>query len=201
MLARAWAAFRREGIGLIGNRMRRFARKAIGRQQLMVYRMPPGGSAIAPRHELVELDAGIRAADSIPWERREIDARLNSGAHLFALRARNRLVSFAWVSRAQNFRVDEIRRELRSDTPLTWIWDCKTPAEFRGRGYYPELICRLAIRFGTGDAAIFVRTDNTASVRGILKAGFQPWVAIAVTKWRATLRKRGSCAGALAISK
>jgi hypothetical protein len=198
MILRAWAAFRREGIGLIGSRVARLARNAIGRQKLIVYRMPPGAPAVAQRHEVVELGPGV-AADSIPWETREIEARLTSGARLFALRAGDRLVSFAWVSRLTVFRVDEIRRELKSDTPLIWIWDCVTPSDFRGHGYYPELICHLAARLGRHDAVIFVRTDNTPSVRGIAKAGFQPWVEIAATKWSARLGKRGPFDGALTI--
>ena len=200
MIVRAWAAFRREGIGLIGNRAARFARNAIGRQKLIVYRMPPGAPAVAQRHDVVELVPGAMPADSIPWEKHEVDARRTSGARLFALRAETRLVSFAWVSRRQDFRVEEIRRELKSEAPLTWIWDCLTPSEYRGHGYYPELICQLAAQFGQRDAVIFVRTDNTPSVRGIAKAGFQPWVEIAVTKWSARVGNRGPLDGGLTIS-
>jgi hypothetical protein len=199
MIARAWAAFRREGMGLIGSRMARFARNAIGSRKLIVYRMPPGAPAIAQRHEVVELGSGV-VTDSIPWEKREIEARLISGSRLFALRDGNRFVSFAWVSRLTAFRSDEIRRELKSDTPLIWIWDCVTPSDLRGRGYYPELICHLAARLGQRDAVIFVRTDNKPSVRGIVKAGFQPWVEVAVTRWSARLGARGRFDCVLTIS-
>jgi hypothetical protein len=162
--------------------------------------MPIGGAAVQKRNEIVELGPGVLAADSIPWEKRGIDARLASGARLFALRADTRLVSFAWVSHRRDFRVDEIQRELKSEIPLIWIWDCVTPSEYRGHGYYPELICHLAYLLGQRDTVIFVRTQNTPSVRGIAKAGFQPWFEIAVSKWSVRVRNCGSFAGGLAIA-
>jgi hypothetical protein len=201
MILRAWAAFRREGLGLIGNRVVRFARKTIGRQKLMVYRMPPDAHTVAQRHDIVELTSGAAVpANSIPWPKEEVEARLSSGARLFALQSETRLVSFAWVSHRRDFRVDEIRRELKSETPLIWIWDCVTPSEYRGHGYYPELICHLAAQFGQRDVVIFVRTDNMPSVRGIAKAGFQRWVEIAVTRWSARIRKYGAFDGGLTIT-
>jgi hypothetical protein len=199
MIARTLAAFRREGPGLIATRAASLARNAIGYQKMFVYRMRSGAPALAQQHEIVELDSGGAADDAIPWERPEIESRLSAGARFFALRNGARLVSFVWVSRGTVFHVDEMRRDLKLDTPLTWFWDAKTPPEHRGHGYYSELICHLAARLGPSELILFVRAANAASLRGITKAGFQPWLDVTVTRWSARLTTRGAFDGRVTI--
>lgn len=187
-----------DGLGVAGKLAVRMARKAIGWEKLIVYRMPDGVPAVTQKHEVIELGPAD-TAKSAPWQRREIEARFSSGARLFALRSEMRLVSFAWLSRRRSFHAGEIRRELHLDSPMSWIWDCVTPVEYRGCGYYPELIGQLAAMLGQRDVIIFVRSENTPSVRGIAKAGFRPWAEIAVTRWSARIYERDSFDGRLTI--
>jgi hypothetical protein len=136
----------------------------------------------------------------MPWGSEVLKERLGAGSRLFALQVDEQAVSFAWVSARNRFQADELSRELISENPLVWIWDCVTPPEHRGHGYFPELICHLATGGGQTNAIIFVRSDNISSVRGIHKAGFQPWLEIAATRWTARTKELGRFDGGLTIS-
>jgi hypothetical protein len=182
------------------NRIIRSARKLMGWQKMLVFRMPPGLPAIQSLHVVTEIKPGMPMGSWIPWAAEVVNERLAAGSRLFALQINERPVSFAWVSARPRFQADELSRELISETPLVWIWDCVTPEKERGHGYFPELICHLATLGGQANAIIFVRTDNISSVRGINKAGFQPWMEIAATRWTARTRELGRFDGGLTIS-
>ncbi len=55
------------------------------------------------------------------------------------------------------------------------IYDCWTPPSCRGRGYYPRALRQLATQLLTHypHVWIYALEDNTASRRGIEKAGFR----------------------------
>jgi hypothetical protein len=182
------------------NRIVRFGRKLIGWEKMLVFRMPPGSPAVKPRYTVVDLGQQIQPGDPLPWGGEVLNERLRSGSRLFALQVEKEFVSFAWVSARPRFQADELSRDLISENPLVWIWDCVTPPEHRGQGYFPELICHLATVGGQANAIIFVRTENVASVRGIHKAGFQPWVEIAATRWTARIKELASFNGRLTLS-
>jgi hypothetical protein len=54
------------------------------------------------------------------------------------------------------------------------IFDCWTPARFRGRGYYPLAIRRAAAELQSNEqrAWTFCPAAGALSIKGILKAGF-----------------------------
>lgn len=84
-------------------------------------------------------------------------------------------VHFLSVAHADGFHVEEIDHTIRGyESQDMMIFDCWTPARFRGRGYYP-----LAIRWAAAElmenqrrAWIFCAASNSPSIHGILKAGF-----------------------------
>ncbi len=53
------------------------------------------------------------------------------------------------------------------------IGPCLTPEEFRGNGYYPLLLKHIASQYESTECYMFVREGNTASIKGIEKAGFK----------------------------
>jgi CelD/BcsL family acetyltransferase involved in cellulose biosynthesis/GNAT superfamily N-acetyltransferase len=67
-----------------------------------------------------------------------------------------------------------------------YIGDCYTHPPFRGRGIYPRLlgyVMATSFQEGRRRAVIKVSNDNTASIRGIEKAGFLPLGRPEVTTW------------------
>jgi len=57
-----------------------------------------------------------------------------------------------------------------------YLYDAFTFAEYRGQNLYPALLQRVldsSHRQGLRRALIFVLSDNTASIRGVQKAGFR----------------------------
>ena len=62
-------------------------------------------------------------------------------------------------------------------TPIAKIWGCFTPPRFRGRGIYPATLqwaITLCRERGMQSVVLEVAADNTASIRGARKAGFEP---------------------------
>ncbi|HVB86400.1 MAG TPA: hypothetical protein VNK23_07015 [Candidatus Dormibacteraeota bacterium] len=59
-----------------------------------------------------------------------------------------------------------------------WIFGCHTHTSFRQRGFYKELLCRLATliwqRERAAEIYIGTRVDNVASRRAIVATGFEP---------------------------
>lgn len=51
------------------------------------------------------------------------------------------------------------------------IGPCYTYPQHRGKGYYPILLKRIVSEYSPARCFIFCRMDNTASVKGITKAG------------------------------
>jgi CelD/BcsL family acetyltransferase involved in cellulose biosynthesis len=92
-----------------------------------------------------------------------------------------RPVHFLWIDNYDGFRLAEIEHNIepslieQSLPDAAMIFDCWTPSADRGRGHYAAAI-RLAadkLRSEGRAAWIFSGATNAASLRGVLKAGFQ----------------------------
>jgi CelD/BcsL family acetyltransferase involved in cellulose biosynthesis len=85
-------------------------------------------------------------------------------------------IHFAWTSPFEGFFLAELGAKVEApSTEAVLLFDCWTPVAARGRGYYShaiELIAHRVHRAGK-QPWIFSAARNTASVRGIEKAGFQ----------------------------
>jgi hypothetical protein len=95
-----------------------------------------------------------------------------------------RPVHFLWIENYDGFHLSEIDYKLDAASAAAMsseavnsaamIFDCWTPAAYRGRGHYATAI-RLAaakLRREGRSAWIFSGAQNVSSLRGILKAGF-----------------------------
>ncbi|MFZ0955486.1 MAG: GNAT family N-acetyltransferase [Candidatus Sulfotelmatobacter sp.] len=83
---------------------------------------------------------------------------------------------FAWVTGFDGFCLPELNAKLRAPSPdAVLLFDCWTPVAARGHGYYARAIGLIAdkIRSAGKRPWIFSAATNTASVRGIEKAGFR----------------------------
>lgn len=65
------------------------------------------------------------------------------------------------------------------------IGPCMTYPEFRGRGYYPMMLCYICSTVGVQNTNFYmiVEESNFASIKGIEKAGFERCGTIRVTKF------------------
>jgi RimJ/RimL family protein N-acetyltransferase len=96
-----------------------------------------------------------------------------SGSVLYDLE--KQAVHFLAMTNVNGFHIDEIDHTIAgSESSGVVIFDCWTPARYRGLGYHP-----LAIRLAAAELLkngqrvwIFCAATNTASTHGILKAGF-----------------------------
>jgi hypothetical protein len=107
--------------------------------------------------------------------------RLNQpGAAGFLLQDESgRPIHFLWIDNYDGFRLAEIEHNIEPTSPdaanAAMIFDCWTPTAERGRGHYAAAL-RLAaaqLRREGRAAWIFSGATNAASLRGVLKAGFQ----------------------------
>lgn len=76
------------------------------------------------------------------------------------------LASVLWVVPAE-----AIRRNYPFVKSGSAIISCVTSSAFRGKGLYPYGIGQIARSEHSGEYYIWARTDNAASLRGIVKAG------------------------------
>ena len=100
--------------------------------------------------------------------------RWRDGNQLFYLLNENREpCSFAWIKKGKEHFVGEIYRKLIFQNKVNCIFDCITPENHRGKGYYPSLISQLLLLENECPSIIYTSSKNRPSKKGILKAGFK----------------------------
>jgi hypothetical protein len=85
-------------------------------------------------------------------------------------------VHFAWITAFSEFFLAELNARVEAPCPeAVLLFDCWTPVSMRGQGYYGRAIGLIAnqVRSAGKRPWIFSAATNTASVRGIEKAGFE----------------------------
>jgi CelD/BcsL family acetyltransferase involved in cellulose biosynthesis len=101
----------------------------------------------------------------------------SSSASAFILQDEaGRPVHFLWIANYDGFRLSEIQHTIEpADPNAAMIFDCWTPSSGRGRGYYSAAIHLAAVKLRqqARPAWIFSGASNQASLRAVLKAGFQ----------------------------
>lgn len=83
---------------------------------------------------------------------------------------------FAWVTEFDGFFLSELNAKVTAPAPdCVMLFDCWTPVEKRGHGYYGRALSQIAGRMlAKGKKPwIFGAAGNEASIRGLEKAGFQ----------------------------
>ncbi len=104
--------------------------------------------------------------------------KADGGAEGFALADRNgRLVHFSWINPFEGFYFSELNGEVPSPSSDSVIlFDCRTPASLRGRGFYAQAMTLVAARMREQGKRvwIFSAASNTSSLRGLEKADLRP---------------------------
>lgn len=106
----------------------------------------------------------------------EFDRRNRQRGVLYELLVDGRPVSYGWVARG-GAQVG-VLHDLHMTVPehAFYIWDCVTPPQFRGRGYFQSLLKEMLAASDSGVtlALVAVDTKNTASRKALANAGFLP---------------------------
>ena len=87
------------------------------------------------------------------------------------------LAHVAWVCRRNEVEMEEIWASLKFKNRQAYIMDCKTFFTFRGKNIYPVVLQRILRDLSGEDVEkVFIgcNPSNTASIKGIKKAGFAP---------------------------
>jgi CelD/BcsL family acetyltransferase involved in cellulose biosynthesis len=97
--------------------------------------------------------------------------RFKDGCFFIVLHNACEALSYGWGRRGTDFYVEEIDQKLFLGD-RTLLFDFETPERFRRNGYYTELLVASRKMLSNHHLAIFARSDNDASNKGIRKAGF-----------------------------
>ncbi|MDO3722398.1 GNAT family N-acetyltransferase [Marinobacter sp. chi1] len=112
----------------------------------------------------------------LPFSLKEFEKRSQQGNFLYELFVDGNPVSYGWVA-GPGAQVG-ILHELNMRVPehALYIWDCATPEEHRGKGYFQTLLRSMMQSQGveTNVALVAVDSNNTASKAALKKVGFQP---------------------------
>jgi hypothetical protein len=85
----------------------------------------------------------------------------------------NQPCSFAWFRKGHKHFVGEINKTVTFPFDVNCIFDCITPSQYRGKGYYPRLISWISAKESSRPSMIYANNSNIASNKGILKVGFK----------------------------
>jgi len=130
---------------------------------ILFQRIPGSDLKILPLPSALQLkifDKNIRTGINI------IDRNKNSNNVCYAVFDNEKIVHTSWI-----FRNKLLAKQLGYNNALT-IGDSVTAEPYRGMGIYPAVLSCIEQHFKNYQLIIFTEPANTASQKGILKAGF-----------------------------
>jgi ribosomal protein S18 acetylase RimI-like enzyme len=148
----------------------------------------------APQQDSVaRLPVTYRVLDAAAWavqphtthitDRHLFQARLQRGEQFWTAQHQEKIISYCWATQ-EPVEIGEVRCLVSPRSDETYLYDAFTFPEYRGQSLYPALLQRIFAQSrqqGLRRALIFVLSDNTASIRGVQKAGFHEFQR--VTYW------------------
>jgi hypothetical protein len=104
----------------------------------------------------------------------EVMRRLANDNHAYIAFYKSQPAAFGWSASGKAF-IGELNHELVLPLGYKYLWNFRTIENFRGLGIYPQLLQHIvrSQRHTTLCFWILHSPENTASRKGILKAGFQ----------------------------
>jgi ribosomal protein S18 acetylase RimI-like enzyme len=153
------------------------------RKTLCLFEVDLKGPAVAPC--AARLAAEYHRLDATSWatqrytshipDRYLFPARFARGEHFWTAQSEGKILSYCWATQ-EPVEIGEIRCIMHPRGDEVYLYDAFTFTEYRGQNLYPALLqCILdaSRQQGLRRALIFVLSDNTASIRGVQKAGFR----------------------------
>jgi ribosomal protein S18 acetylase RimI-like enzyme len=115
-----------------------------------------------------------RYTSHIP-DRHLFPARFARSESFWTAQHEGKILSYCWATQ-EPVEIGEIRCIMSPRGDEVYLYDAFTFAAYRGQSLYPALLQRIleaSHQQGLRRALIFVLSDNTASIRGVQKAGFR----------------------------
>ncbi len=161
--------------------------------------LPP---AVAPRVPVTFLRAGPEDIQELALamghsDPSEIQQRFAAGKQCYIGRIDGKLATYGWVTFDAES-IGELGLSIRLQPDEAYIWDCGTPPAYRGRHLYPALLTYILAelhQMGLRCVWVGADSDNIASQKGMVLAGFRPIVDFLLAHTSATTSRawlRGS---------
>lgn len=110
-----------------------------------------------------------------PWnwdgDEQEYKKRFEAQHLCFVLVKDKKVVAYGWGNSGNTHYLGELALKMEIKKPLWILYDYYTFPEHRGQGLYPLLLQQI-VAANDKPKLIYVLKDNTGSIRGIEKAGF-----------------------------
>lgn len=108
-------------------------------------------------------------------EEKTLSERFNRGSKYCALLQEDECLSDGWVAYQEPFWISEVDTVVdMKDSSCAILYDFFTLPHHRGKGYYPRLLKNIVSHFDKPESfMIYIKQENTASERGIIKAQFK----------------------------
>lgn len=122
-------------------------------------------------------------------------ARQNDTDGFALIDGAGKFLHFAWIAPFDGFYLSELNHRVHApSTDCIMLFDCWTPPAFRGNGHYGAAVALIADSLLERGKRpwIFSAATNTASVRGLEKAGFQRRYSLITQRlfgWQTTVRQ------------
>lgn len=141
----------------------------------------PAPPACAPRVEARFERAGPEDAPALTQAMGKrslmpVQRRFAAGKHCYVARVAGEIAAYGWVTFEEEV-IGELRLRLRMGPGEAYIWDCATLPAYRGQRLYPALLSHVVSELRAARlrlAWIGANTENVASQKGFILAGFQP---------------------------
>lgn len=121
--------------------------------------------------EFTEIDALVK----FPLETavlKDYQQRFSKNEIYCTLILNNQIVSYGWINPNPTHLLGELDLEIKHSGKLDVLYNFETNENYRGKSLYPYLLQQIVKR-NSKTKMIYALAKNTASVRGIKKAGFQ----------------------------
>ena len=136
--------------------------------------IPPIEARIEVKHRILERNSSDRSLIVEVQGDYLTSERFERGEKCYVALHQGRAISYIWGARGL-VGVEEIGMAIRPSPKEFYLYDALTLAPWRGRNLYPAVL-RRSLEDGREEglerALIFVESGNTASRRGVDKAGF-----------------------------
>jgi hypothetical protein len=154
----------------------------IGVERVFLYRLTDSNAIPdlnpAPGLEitLIQPDQMDRLKEVLPTlDMADVSQTRRQGSQCYGAAIGGKLVHYSWVQTTGQHSILDAGRRVEVSPDEFWIYDCRTSSSARGLGIYSYMltfIARKHLQQGLRQGIIYTTVENTASQRGIEKAGF-----------------------------
>ena len=123
--------------------------------------------------KIIEVIDVMKASKITNISTNDLKKRFADKNHLYAAQIDGNPIGYGWAA-TKKAQFGEPSRKIKIPAKSVYLWDFATYPEHRGKGVYPTLIQKIMKQYLDANYFwILNQTSNSASARGIQKAGFK----------------------------